>query len=120
MQIGYAWELMGKLAETSKTTKETVYKKAIRDVGVYEVVPIKDEALERFMTSWSKNGLGWICETTKSKLEGFTNVLAYYGSSAYDTAEMSRLIDWIVEECKLQNIETKPKNELESLVKEWR
>ncbi len=34
-------------------------------------------------------------------------------------AEMSKLIELIVQECKQLGIETKPKAEIESLLKEW-
>lgn len=115
----YAWVLLGELQEVLEIPKEEIYRDIIRNIGSYEVIPIKNEAVDRFCSSWSRNGLGWITETTKSKLEGFTNVLAYYGSSTYDSKEMSRLIDLIIEECKMFNIETKPKAELDSLLKEW-
>ena len=96
-----------------------VYKKAIYEVGVREIVPIKNEAVKRYIEVWQDNGLGWICETVPSKLNGYTNVIAWYGSSVYDSKEMSRLVDNIVEECKLQNIETMTPNELKSLKESW-
>jgi hypothetical protein len=46
-------------------------------------------------------------------------VIVYYGSSEYDTAQMSRLIDRIVEDCKEQGIETMPQAELDSLLTQW-
>ena len=55
----------------------------------------------------------------KSKLEGFTNVVIYYGSSTYDTKEMTRLTELIVEECKQFGIETKPQVEIDSLLRSW-
>lgn len=116
----YCWVLMQKLAEKLNITKEEIYREAIKTVGSYEVLPIKEEAVVRFIESWKRNGLGWICETTKSKLEGYVNVLAYYGSSTYDSKEMSRLIDLIVEECKLQEIETMTPEQLSLLKEEWR
>lgn len=116
---GYFWILLSKLQEKLNIPKEDIYKDLIQNVGSYEVVPIKNEAVEKFRQAWSKNGLGWITETTKSKLEGFTNVLAYYGSSTYSTREMSRLIEIVVEECKQFNIETKSKEELNSLIESW-
>jgi hypothetical protein len=58
-------------------------------------------------------------ETFKSKLDGCTNVTLYYGSSTYDTNQMSRLINNIVEECRLQGIETRSQEELESLLNAW-
>ena len=67
----------------------------------------------------AKSGLGWVTETIPSKLDGFTNVLAYYGSSMYNTAEMSKLIDLIVQECQQLGIETKNPKELQSLLESW-
>lgn len=115
----YMWVLVSKLQEKLDIPKEDIYKDAIKNIGVYEVIPVKNEAVERFIQAWKHNGLGWICETTASKLEGFTNILAYYGSSTYNTKEMSRLIDLIVQECQQLNIETKSKNEIESLLSQW-
>jgi hypothetical protein len=43
----------------------------------------------------------------------------YRGSHTYDSAEMARLIDGTVEECKTQGIETMTHAELERLVKMW-
>lgn len=115
----YMWVLISKLEEKINISKDIIYKDAIRNIGVYEVIPVKNEAVERFIEAWTKNGLGWVCETTKSKLEGYTNILAYYGSSTYNTAEMSRLIDFIVQECKQLNIETMSRTELDSLIESW-
>jgi hypothetical protein len=83
-------------------------------------VPIKDEAVERFRECWSKNGLGWITETIPSKLDGYTNVLTYYGSSVYSQKEMNRFIDLLVQECQQLGIETKSENEIKSLIESWR
>lgn len=115
----YMWVLVSKLQEKLDISKEDIYKDAIKNIGVYEVIPVKNEAVERFIQAWKHNGLGWICETTKSKLDGFTNVLAYYGSSTYNTKEMSRLIELIVQECQQLNIETKSKSEIDSLLSQW-
>lgn len=117
---GYAWALLGELQEKLKIPKEEIYKEYIRRCGSFEVVPIKNDAVQRFIDSWSGNGIGWVCDTTKSKLDGYTNVLAYYGSSTYNTKEMAVLLDTIVEDCVEYGIPTKRKEEIESLLKEWR
>lgn len=117
---GYAWTLIGKLQEVLDVPKEEIYKDLIRNTGDYEVIPIKNEAVDKFQMAWSKNGLGWITDTTKSKLEGYTNIIAYYGSSIYDTKSMSRLIDLIIQECKQLNIETMTEEEINSLIGEWK
>lgn len=116
---GYAWVLIQEIAKAVRATKEEVYKDLIKNVGEYEVVPIRNDAVDKFCEAWSKNGLGWVTDTTKSKLDGYTNVLTYYGSSTYDTKQMSRLIDLLVQECEQLEIPIKPKEEIDSMIKEW-
>ena len=120
----YAWTLIGKLAARLSTdgvviTPDQVYREAIRDVGGnYEVIPIRDDALERWQQIWAGKGLGWVCEVIgKSKIDGYTNTRCFYGSSVYDTAQMSRLISIIVDECKAAGVETMTPAELESLLR---
>lgn len=110
---GYAWVLIDKLAAKLNMTKIEVYRELIRNIGgVSETVCVKSEALEALQSGWSRNGLGWFSEEFPSKLEGCTNVILYFGSSSYDTAQMSRLIDLLVEDCKAQGIETATPDEL--------
>jgi hypothetical protein len=117
----YMWLLAEKIAQKIGTTKIEVYREAIREVGQCEVLPIKNEAVETFINAWQHNGQGWICEIIgKSKIEGYTNVTAYYGSSVYDSMSMSRLVDLIVQEAKQLEIETLPPAELESLKNSWK
>lgn len=118
---GYCWVLLGKLAEKMNIPASEIYKLEIKDIGVYEVLPIKDIALDKFINNWQERGIGWICEIIgKSKHEGYTNVRAYYGSSTYDTKEMSRLIDSIVEDCKLQGIETDTPEQIQKYKEMWK
>ena len=117
---GYLWSLLGELQEKLRIPKEELYRHYIYGCGVYEVVPIKDEAVQRFIESWQNNGLGWVCDTTKSKLSGYTNVLAYYGTSTYTKEEMAVLLGQVVDDCIAQGIPTKRQEEIESLLKDWR
>lgn len=116
----YFFVLADKLAEKLNTTKEDIYRNAIRDIGgVSETVCVKNEAVERLCEGWTRQGLGWQTDTFPSKIEGCTNVILYYGSSTYDSAQMSRLIDNIVQECKVQGIETMTPNELANMLSLW-
>lgn len=118
---GYLWVLCQKIAEVLGSTKEEIYRNAIRDKGTFEILPIKNEAVETFKRAWEEHGLGWVCEVQRdSKLEGYTNVIAYYGSSTYDTKQMACFIDYIVEEAKRLSIETMTPEQLELLKIEWR
>lgn len=116
----YCWVLCDKIAKKINSTKEDVYRNVIHDVGVFEIVPVMDKGVERWISNWGHNGIGWIAEDMgKSDQEGYTNVCNYYGSSVYDSAEMARLIDEIVIEAKELEIETLPPAELSRLQIEW-
>ena len=103
----YAWVLMDKIAKAQRITKEEVYQTAIMEIGgVSTIVCVQDQAVESLRAGWRKNGLGWISDTFPSKLDGCTNVILYYGSSTYDTHQMSTLIDYLIDDAKLYGIET--------------
>ena len=117
----YAWVLMGKLANKVGLTKEEVYREFVKDVGGnYEILPIRNDAVDKWISNWSQKGIGWICDILgESKLDGYTNVITYYGSSTYDSSQMSKLINLIVDECKQQGIETMTPAELAMLMDGW-
>lgn len=117
----YAWTLLGKLANKVGLPKEEVYREIIKDVGGnYEVLPIRNDAVDKWISNWQQKGIGWVCDILgESKLDGYTNVITYYGSSTYDSLQMSKLINLIVEECKQQGIETMTPAELALLMDGW-
>ena len=116
----YAWVLISKLAEKLMIPKAEIYRQAIKDIGGNsDTVCIQDKAVQSLCDGWKRNGIGWQTDTFPSKIEGCTNVILYYGSSTYDTASMSRLVNYIVEECKALGIETRSRDELDSMLRQW-
>ena len=113
----YFWVLVDRLAEKTGTD---IYRSYIREIGGNnETVCISDKGVDRLRREWERNGDGWQTSTTPSKLPGCTNVVLYYGSSTYDTAQMSRLIDLIVQDCREQGIETLPPDKMAGMMEEW-
>jgi len=116
----YCWILCQKIAEVIHSTKELVYKKVIKDVGQFELMPIKNEAVERWQKVWNSKGMGWFSEVLEdSKLVGYKKIISYYGSSCYDNREMSILINELVTQCKELNIETMAPAEIERMNNIW-
>lgn len=108
-QNSYLWVLLDKLAEKVNRSKEDIYKAYVKEYGVFEILPIRNEAVSSFIAKWGKNGIGWFCEDLgESKLDGYTKLVAYYGSSTYNTQEMTRVIEAVIFDCKEQGIETMP------------
>ena len=116
----YAWVLIDKIASEMSVEKEVVYKNAIRNIGgVSEIVCVKECASEKLIEAWKSKGIGWQVETLTSKVEGCINLVLYYGSSIYDTKQMSRLLDLVITEAKELGIETMPANEIERMMSLW-
>jgi hypothetical protein len=116
----YFWKLCDELSSRLHEGTNEIYQMYVKNVGGNsEIVCVKDEAVGTLIRVWESKGLGWRTETMPSKLKGCTNVILFYGSSAFDTAQMSRLIDLAVQDCITLGIPTKNPEELEKLIQEW-
>ena len=117
----YAWVLIGKLADAMRITPKEVYRQAIVSIGGnFEILPVREDAVQKFKETWEAKGLGWPCyDLGKSKITGYRNLQAYYGSSTYDTRQMGQLIDNLVQDCKALGIETLTPEQLSILTEGW-
>jgi len=117
------WALCQDIAKAMPTphTDKEIYRHAIRDVGEYVPLPIKDIAVQTFIEKWGKNGIGWVVEVTdKSKTKGYTLLHAYYGSSTYNSAEMARVLDYLVDEAQQMGIPLMAsKEQIEEAKRRW-
>lgn len=121
----YCWVLCQKIAEALShnapyISRNEVYKQAITDCHTFQYVAVQSEHTDDFKRKWESKGIGWIaidCGACKN-FDGRTFQI-FHGSSSYNTQEMARLIDRLVDECHQLGIETKPQAEIDSLIKEW-
>lgn len=116
----YAWALIDELAAALRLPKSEIYQNAIREIGgVSDTVHVKEEAVKRLCERWGHTGLGWVTDIMPSSAKGYVYVVLYYGSSSYDTAQMSRFIDHLVQDCKALNIETLTPDKQALLLEKW-
>lgn len=121
----YMWVLCDKIAKVIRSTKEEVYRRAIREVGVFSDVAVqRGEPLRNLITSWNGQGIGYFVEVFDSSLsdnkgEPMSRVRMYLGSHKYDTKCMSRLIDYIVEEAKELGIQTETPEQIARMKSLW-
>lgn len=112
----YAWVLMDRMAEVLRTDKDSVYLTMLERYGKCTYIIVIPEAAERVKQTWrTVRELGEVTVNGKAGIQ----LQCYYGSSTYDTKEMSRLIDGIVSECKDLGIETMTPEELARIKEEW-
>lgn len=116
----YFWTLAHKIAGKIGVEVSALYRLYVRDIGGNnDIVCVQNKAVDDFCKAWEHNGLGWQTETMPSKIEGCTNVVCYYGSSTYDTVQMSRLIGLAIQDCKEYGIEYLTPREIAALLEAW-
>ncbi len=114
----YAWVLFTKIAEAVQSSKDEIYEDMLQKYGyIYQ-----DD--EGYITVTVK------AEVDMSKIQGhwkfyksngrFSSYLMIKGSSEYDTAEMARFIDAVVQEAKGLGIETATPAEIERMKAAWK
>lgn len=119
----YCWVLCDSIAkelckDETTITKDEIYKDAILQIGTFEPFIVQEKTFENFKRIWEKQGLGFIVQEV-SKKDKCIKVNCYYGSSTYDSKEMSLLIELLVDLAKSLDIETKSKQEIDSLLEAW-
>lgn len=122
----YCWVLCTKLAdklsdEKVKYTKEDIYRNAVKELGIYKDFPnMKQDDAKTLRHAWEMLGTGWITEQVDFMQDGENVVIrCYYGSSTYNTKQMSRLIDNIVQDCKAVGVPTKTPDEIANMLSLW-
>lgn len=117
----YMWVLCDKIAKVVKTTKEEVYRRAIREAGVFSDVAVQDgEPCAELISSWGSNGIGYFAELFDTPLldkDGgkMKRVRLYKGSHTYSSIELSSVIDYLIDDAKALGIQTMTDREIKEL-----
>ena len=118
----YFWKLLQELCELQNLDTIQEYKKRVKELGIFRRIRIETKDVKTFEIMWQDKGIAWFCEVADTEYIGnieFKIINAYYGSSSFNSRQMARLIDGVVQDCKAVGIATRPKSEIDSLLKEW-
>lgn len=113
----YAWVLMQKIAEAIQSDKWSVYLMMLeRYSRAFTHIIVKPDIVDRVKAEWRT-----VRELGEITVNGMTGIQlqCYFGSSTFDTKEMSVFIDGLVYECRQLGIETLPPEEIERMKQEW-
>jgi phosphoribosylaminoimidazole (AIR) synthetase len=112
----YMWVLLQKMAELLKTSKDELYLEVLGRYGVFTHIIVKPNVVDRVKAEWRN-----VRDLGEVVVNGVTGIQlqCYFGSSTYNTKEMSVLIDGVVSECKELGIDTISDNELRIMKEKW-
>ena len=124
----YYWLLIGKLSKALNISSSYCHNLMLRRYGVLEefdgqvvywVIPDTDEAARK-----ADEAEKYHIKPTSSVREGndgimYRTYLLLKGSHEYTREEFSKLVNGLVDECRIQGINTKSQKEIDSLLSHW-
>jgi hypothetical protein len=114
----YFWACVGIIAEATQQAKDETYHGLLKRYGVYTYLVVKEDAVDRLRSIW--RDIEILGDTTTETGAKGKSVLAFFGSSTYNSKEMSRLIDGTVSEIKEMGLTPPPTREINELITDWR
>lgn len=108
---------MQKIAEATHDDKWNVYLRLLQQNSrAFTHIIVKPEAVKKVKEEWRT-----VIDLGEITVNGQTGIQlqCYFGSSTFDTKEMSVFIDGLIEECRQLDIETLPPAEIDRMKREW-
>ena len=118
----YFWKLLNEICEYQDVDPIEDYKRRVEELGYFNISTVPEEDFHLWKEAWESRGIAWKIEKLDTEIindEEICTVVLYKGSSTFNTKQMTKLIDDLVQDCKTVGIETKPQAEIDSLLKEW-
>lgn len=112
----YLWLLLNEMASVLKTTKDELYLQMLDRYGQFTHIVAKPNVVSKVIAEWRT-----VRELGEININGTIGIQlqVYFGSSTYDTKEMSKLIEGVVSEAKELGISTVTPRELELMSSAW-
>ena len=111
------WHCIGKIAEAIHGDKWDVYLAMLRAYGKFSYIAVRSkEEAEAVKRQWRESEVwGSINIDGKPAIQ----MLCYYGSSSYNTKEMSDLIDGTISEMELLKLDLPLPQDVKALLENW-
>ena len=110
------WACLGELATVLRTDKWEVYLLMLKRYGKFTYICVKPNVVEAVKAQWRE------CEEVgKISLNGqdAVQLICYFGSSTYNTQEMSVLLDGVISEMKEIGLQPPMSSEMKRALEEW-
>lgn len=104
------WAILGEMSTILHLPPEEIYQGYIPDVGGnYWIMPAKEDAIQKIAEDWCRGHIGRMVDDMgpcmSKDLQGYHNLKLYRGSSEYDSATFSRLLELVMQDCRQLGIE---------------
>lgn len=123
----YMWVLCKKLADSLSTdggerySEIDIYRQHVKVLAPFtDYPPMTEREAKGLRYAWSSLGIGWLTDIVDYDAAGEKVIVrCYVGSSRFSARRMALLIDGLVQDCRALGIETRPQEEIDSLLRQW-
>lgn len=110
------WACIGDIARVLKQDAWSVYLMLLKRYGKFTYIVVKPEAVDAVKRQWRETEIVGDIDIHGTK---GVQMLCYYGSSTYDTAEMSALLNGTVSELEEMGLQRPTSAEMKRAIEEW-
>lgn len=110
------WACIGDITRATGIDKWDVYINLLKRYGKFTYIVVKPDAAEAVKKQWRESEI--IGEIDIHGTKG-VQMLCYYGSSTYDTKEMSVLLNGTISEMETLNLQRPASSDMRRALEEW-
>lgn len=110
------WACIGDIAATLRADKWEIYLRMLKRYGKYTYICVRPQVVEAVKKQWRE------CEEighVDINGEDSVQLLCYFGSSTYNTAEFSVLLDGVISEMEEMDIAPPPPKHIQEAIHRW-
>lgn len=110
------WHCVGKIAEATGQDKWNVYLSMLRQYGKFTYICCHEEMVDEVRSQWRESMI-WNSVDINGKPA--VQMLCFFGSSSYNTKEMSKLIDGTISDMKELGLEPPMPQDIKVALENW-
>ena len=110
------WACLGDMAKVLHTDKWSLYLKMLKRYGKFTYIVVKPSAVDAMKKQWRESEIVGTVQVGDQKA---IQMLCYFGSSTYDTAEFSTLLDGVISEMREMGITPPPSEDIKHSLELW-
>lgn len=110
------WHCIGEISKAMQVDKWDIYLQMLKEYGKYTYICVRPEMVDAVRSQWRES---MIWNSVDVNGEEAVQMLCFFGSSSYNSKEMSVLIDGTIETMKELGLDTPMSQDIRVALEQW-
>lgn len=115
------WACLGEIASALRTDNWSMYLHELERYGKFAHILVRPDMIEAVKRQWRETkvvGETQVVDQETGEIKPMVQMICFFGSSTYNTAEFSRLLDGVVSDMKDLGLPVPPDGDMKRLIEE--